>query len=101
MVTFRFIDFGVDLGTRQMGQEAHAKLLPLVQGEERVVLDFSGVDVVTNSFADECIAKLLLQMPLEELKKRTTFKGLNPMASKSILGALQRSQSVINQAIKF
>ena len=98
MVTFRFIDFGVDLGTRQMGQAAHAKLLPLVQGEEKVVLDFSGVDVVTNSFADECIAKLLLQMPLEELKKRTTFKGLNPMASKSILGALQRRQSVINQA---
>ena len=98
MVTFRFIDFGVDLGTRQMGQAAHAKLLPLVQGKEKVVLDFSGVDVVTNSFADECIAKLLLQMPLEELKKRTTFKGLNPMASKSILGALQRRQSVINQA---
>lgn len=98
MVTFRFIDFGVDLGTRQMGQAAHAKLLPLVQGEEKVVLDFSGVDVVTNSFADECIAKLLLQMPLEELKKRTTFKGLNPMAIKSILGALQRRQSVINQA---
>lgn len=98
MVTFRFIDFGVDLGTRQMGQAAHAKLLPLVQGEEKVVLDFSGVDVVTNSFADECIAKLLLQMPLEELKKRTTFKGLNPMASKSILRALQRRQSVINQA---
>ena len=98
MVTFRFVDFGVDLGTRQMGQAAHAKLLPLVQGEEKVVLDFSGVDVVTNSFADECIAKLLLQMPLEELKKRTTFKGLNPMASKSILGALQRRQSVINQA---
>ena len=98
MVTFRFIDFGVDLGTRQMGQAARAKLLPLVQGEEKVVLDFSGVDVVTNSFADECIAKLLLQMPLEELKKRTTFKGLNPMASKSILGALQRRQSVINQA---
>ena len=97
MVTFRFIDFGVDLGTRQMGKVAHAKLLPLVQGEEKVVLDFSGVDVVTNSFADECIAKLLLQMPLEELKKRTTFKGLNPMASKSILGALQRRQSVINQ----
>ena len=35
MVTFRFIDFGVDLGTRQMGQAAHAKLLPLVQGEEK------------------------------------------------------------------
>ena len=45
------------------------------------VLDFTGVNVVSNSFADECIAKLLLHMTLTELKSRTTFKRLNPIAS--------------------
>jgi len=45
---------------------------------------------VSNSFADECIAKLLLDMPLGELKKRTTFRGLNPLAERSVLVALQR-----------
>ena len=40
--------------------------MPLLEGDERVVLDFTGVDVVSNSFADECIAKLLLTMPLAE-----------------------------------
>ena len=72
------------------------KLLPLVKGEERVVLDFTGVNVVSNSFADECIAKLLLEIPLQELKKRTTFRGLNPMAEKSVLVALQRRYSVMS-----
>ena len=55
-----------------------------------VVLDFTGVNVVSNSFADECIAKLLLHMSLTELKSRTTFKGLNPIASECVLTALRR-----------
>ena len=96
MVTFRFADYDTDFGTREMGARLREKLLPLVKGEERVVLDFTGVNVVSNSFADECIAKLLLEIPLQELKKRTTFRGLNPMAEKSVLVALQRRYSVIS-----
>lgn len=98
MVTFRFADYDTDFGTREMGARLREKLLPLVKGDERVVLDFTGVNVVSNSFADECIAKLLLEMPLEELKKRTTFRGLNPMAEKSVLVALQRRYIVTKQS---
>ena len=89
-MTFNFIDFGKYLGTRQLGQQAREKLIPLLEGDERVVLDFTGVDVVSNSFADECIAKLLLTMSLAELKAHTTFRGLNPLASESVLTALRR-----------
>jgi hypothetical protein len=64
--------------------------MPLLEGDELVVLDFTGVDVVSNSFADECIAKLLLTMSLEELKTHTTFRGLNPLATQSVLTALRR-----------
>lgn len=98
MVTFRFADYDTDFGTREMGARLREKLLPLIMGDERVVLDFTGVNVVSNSFADECIAKLLLEMPLDELKKRTTFRGLNPMAEKSVLVALQRRYSVTKQS---
>ncbi len=90
MVTFNFRNFGEYLGTRQMGQQAREKLMPMLEGDERVVLDFTGVDVVSNSFADECIANLLLTMPLAELKAHTTFRGLNPLASESVLTALRR-----------
>lgn len=34
--------------------------------------------------------KLLLSMPLSELKAHTTFRGLNPLASESVLTALRR-----------
>ena len=90
MVTFTFIDFGQNLGTRLLGKRVREQLLPLIEQNECVVLDFTGVDVVSNSFADECVAKLLLEMPLSELKKRTTFRGLNPIASESVLTALRR-----------
>ena len=90
MVTFSFREYGENLGTRPLGKRVREQLKPLLEQDERVVLDFTGVNVVSNSFADECIAKLLLTMPLSELKSRTTFRGLNPIASESVLTALQR-----------
>ena len=96
MVEFKFRDYGTDFGTRDMGQKLRQKLLPLIKGDKKVILDFTGVNVVSNSFADECIAKLLLEMPLSELKSRTTFRGLNPLAKRSVLGALQRRYKVLS-----
>jgi len=98
MVTFSFIQFGENLGTRQLGEEAREKLMPLLNGDEKVVLDFTGIDVVSNSFADECIAKLLIDMPLETLKARTTFKGLNPLAENCVLTALKRRYAALCMA---
>ena len=90
MVTFSFKEYGENLGTRPLGKRVREDLLPMIEQNDCVVLDFTGVNVVSNSFADECIAKLLLTMPLSELKSRTTFRGLNPIASECVLTALQR-----------
>ena len=95
MVTFNFKEFGENLGTRPLGKRVREQLFPLIEQNDCVVLDFTGVDVVSNSFADECIAKLLLVMSLSELKSRTTFKGLNPIASESVLTALRRRHLTI------
>ena len=95
MVTFNFKEFGENLGTRPLGKRVREQLLPMIEHNDCVVLDFTGVDVVSNSFADECIAKLLLVMSLSELKSRTTFKGLNPIASESVLTALRRRHLTI------
>lgn len=94
MITFRFRAFGEYLGTRQLGEKVREQLWPLIQGKEKVCLNFEGVDVVSNSFADECIAKMLLSMSLDELKQRTTFAGLNDFARKNIAIALKRRMQV-------
>ena len=41
MVTFRFVEYGADLGTRQIGVKVRTDLLPLILGDEKVVLDFT------------------------------------------------------------
>ena len=97
MVEFKFIEYGTDFGTSDMGQKLRQKLSALISAGDKVVLDFTGVNVVSNSFADECIAKLLLEMPLDELKRHTTFRGLNPLAERSVLVALQRRYKVMNE----
>ena len=95
MITFHFRDFGEYLGTRQLGEKVREQLLPLIQGDEKVRLDFEGVDVVSNSFADECIAKMLLFMSIDDLKQRTTFAGLNDFARKNIALALKRRMQAL------
>ena len=90
MITFKFVTINENLGTRQLGEKVRFQLLDLMQENDKVVLDFSGVNVVSNSFADEWLAKLLLIMPLEELKPRTTFRGLNEFARKNIAIAFRR-----------
>ena len=97
MVEFKFIEYGTDFGTRDMGQKLRLKLLDLIKSGQKVILDFTGVNVVSNSFADECIAKLLIEMTLDELKRHTTFRGLNPLAERSVLVALQRRYKFMNE----
>lgn len=100
MVEFKFSQFGTNFGSSDMGAKIRQQLRPLLDNDEKVVLDFTGVNVVTNSFADECIAKLLLEMSLDDLKKHTTFRGLNPLAERSVLVALQRRYKVIRKQMK-
>ena len=90
MTTFKFRGIGEALGTRQLGAQVREMLLPLIESNDKVVLDFEGVSVVSNSFADECLAKLLLVMPFDVLKQRTTFVSVNDFARRNIAIAFRR-----------
>ena len=95
MVTFKFREVGDALGTRQLGAQVRERLLPLIENNDKVVLDFEGVNVVSNSFADECLAKLLLVMSFEELKRRTTFTSVNDFARRNIAIAFRRRMAQV------
>lgn len=95
-MTFLFSKYGTDFGTREMGAMIREKILSIIRQNLCVALDFSGVNVVSNSFADECIAKLLLELPLDKMKQFTAFRNLTPMAERSILVAIQRRYSCNN-----
>lgn len=96
MIVFKFKEIGDNLGTRQLGEKVRIQLLELIQNNDKVVLDFEGVNVVSNSFADECLAKLLYTIPLTELKQRTTFASINDFARKNIAIAFKRRLDAMN-----
>lgn len=96
-IQFKFSEYGTDFGTREMGARIRDRISQLLKEGKNITLDFTDVNVVSNSFADECIAKLLLEMPLEDMKKHLGFSSLNTLAERSILVALQRRYRTLNQ----
>ncbi|SFR12499.1 STAS-like domain-containing protein [Desulfoscipio geothermicus] len=86
---FKFGEIGMSLGTRVLGVEAREKLHNiLINTNDIIILDFEGVTVLSNSFADECIAKLAKQVGFNKFKSRTTFRNFNPFIAKVIKNAL-------------
>jgi len=90
MVVFRFADYGPILVTRNLGARVRESLLLTLSGTDKVVLDFDGVEMVGNSFADECLGKLLMTMSLDELRQHTTFHALSGLSKVSVSAALRR-----------
>ncbi|NPD83109.1 STAS-like domain-containing protein [Prevotella sp. PINT] len=95
MTTFNFNRFGKNLGTRQLGEQVRNELLQTINSNDMTILDFEGVNIVANSFADECIGKLLLHMSLNELKSRTTFRSVNDTARVCIATAIKRRNMML------
>lgn len=79
-----FKSFSNSLGTREMGAEIRKDLIENIKANSLVTFDLEGVDVMSNSFADECFAKLLFDFELTELKSKTTFKNVAPFVQKAI-----------------
>lgn len=77
---FRVGEEAANLGTRESGRELRNKVLNLsqVESEERIVLDFDGVDVVSSSFADEFLAKLAAEVGREVFLARFEVRHMSP-----------------------
>jgi len=78
---FRF-DVGLEasnVGTREAGRELRNKVLNLSQSEaeERVVLDFRRVDMLSSSFADEFVAKLAQELGKKGFFDKFDLRGMN------------------------
>lgn len=57
---------------------------------DRIILDFSGVNIVSNAFADECLVKASEKVTLQYFVKKTTFQNVNELAKINIAIAFKR-----------
>ncbi len=76
-VIIRFSEFGLHLGTRMEGQIIREKIISFLQEGNKITFDLKGVDIISNSFADECFAKLTLSFDLPTIKAMTHFQNVN------------------------
>jgi len=83
-----FKNIGSSLGTRNLGKKIRLSILEKVEINEKVLLDFNEVNVVTNSFADECFGKLRLALPLDVFKSKITFVNTNDFIQRVIISVL-------------
>jgi hypothetical protein len=86
--TIAFNSFSNNLGTRVLGQEIRVQIESILDSKDFVVFDFSGVEFVSHSFSDECFGKLLLKLPFEELKSKSTFINASDLVKKTIALAI-------------
>jgi hypothetical protein len=76
--------YGKFLGTRELGTQIRNAIVPKLSHGTTVVIDFNNIEGITNSFADECFGKLIIETGTAPFKEHVKFTNLDP-TEKSIL----------------
>ena len=87
-------------GTREAGKRARIQILNVVkQTETSITLDFSNVGVMSSSYADELIVKLLLDVGISQFNRAIRLKGLSD-THKRILEKSFRQRTSQEQTVR-
>lgn len=88
-----FKEIGAHLGTRIAGASVRKNIVEAFGNTEKIVFDFSEVQTVSNSFADECFAKLIFDFQFDVIKSKTTFSNASPFIKAVIANAFKERLS--------
>ena len=86
--TIQFREISTSLGTRDLGAKIRVNIIEKINTNDKVYLDFDGVDVVTNSFANECFSKLKEAVTLDVFKTKIALLIINDFVHRVIISAL-------------
>lgn len=101
-MTIEFGVIGSCLGTRFYGAKIRDEIITAWQTTETFTLDFTGVDEINETFADECFVKLLLAFdsPGEAVSK-LIFKNASPFIKGAISKAIRENLATKAQEIQW
>lgn len=94
-MTIQFKHIGLHLGTRVHGVEIRSEIVEAMKQSDKIIFDFEGVETVSNSFADECFAKLTLFFSIEEIKAKTTFVNAIPFIKAVIANSFNERLALV------
>lgn len=86
--TIAFGKIGSSLGSRTLGAQLRTTIISEIKNSDKVYLDFKDVNIVTNSFADECFRKLREHLSTDTFKTKVTFINTNDFIQRVIISTL-------------
>jgi hypothetical protein len=89
-IIYKIIEQSSGTGTRQSGLRIKNELLNIYKSAKKpVIIDFEGVVIISSSFADELIGKLVSELGLFQFQAAFPMKNMNP----TVQAIVQRSVS--------
>ena len=84
----KLTEYSKNLGTRIVGREIFEDISKHIDNKQKVELDFTDVDIISDSCADEIFRKLIEKYSFDTFKKFTTFSNYNPFVGKIIINKI-------------
>ena len=82
-LVIKVIDESLGVGTRHAGAELRRKSLNLLAAEpgKRLIFDWTGIGLVSSSFADEAVGKLFVELGFTAFTGRVSHAGAQPVVA--------------------
>lgn len=87
----KFIEYGESLGTRACAKEILSKFENDILNESKMIFNFNEVSILSYSFVDELIGKLIRKYGLSLLKEKISFKEVNKFNERIILKVINEN----------
>ena len=81
-----------ELGSRYKGSLIREKIKPLLDNEEKVVLDFTDIELATRSFLDEIFGIFVRAFGTEYIKGKLLIENVSPSIKKTINSVIAYSK---------
>ncbi len=90
---------GADTVSREDGKKIRKVIELFWKSKDKIIVDFSNSSIASPSFFDEAFAKLILKYPLDEVKKKLSFKEMTKF-DRAMLNDLVMMRSSLNKRDK-
>lgn len=95
----QFLEMGATLGTRMLGSEVRGKIEKVINDGKIMILDLQGVEVVSNSFADESFGKLVYSFNNEILREKIKFINMEKFVAFTIKQVIAERKKKLENGI--
>ena len=85
--TIRFSEIGSSLGTRDLAAKLREDVLLDIDENDKIIFDFEGVNVITNSFANEYFGKMIERISVEKFRNKFAFINANDFIQRVLISS--------------